>query len=109
MAAAAQNAQSRALDIPEKQALINFDDDANGLRWHHRILLIKGGDGRWIVATPTWSIQIADLSRHQIRVLRRNAPVDREYLPEDFLPERHGRGAGEGPGGGARAGRDSWL
>eukprot|EP00959_Pyramimonas_sp_CCMP1952_P230517 4818943-Pyramimonas_sp.AAC.1 len=72
----------RALDIVEKQVLIDFFDDENGLFWHARILLIPGGQGRWIVCSPTLAVQVADLSTHRIRILRRGEPIDPVYLRE---------------------------
>ena len=48
------------LDIPEVQVLVHYPGDANGLNWHHRILLHRVGDlegdtgqGLWR-CTATW-------------------------------------------------------
>ncbi|CAK0872712.1 unnamed protein product, partial [Prorocentrum cordatum] len=68
-----------------KQVLIDFFDDENGLNWHARILLIPGGQGRWIVCSPTLAVQVADLSSHRIRILRRGEPIDPAYLREAFV------------------------
>ena len=51
-----------ALDIPEKQVAIDFFDNPNGFRWHARVLLIRLGLGKWILATPDLEVQFKDLA-----------------------------------------------
>ena len=40
------NDDSMTLDVPEPQVLVYFDQDANSLNYHHRLLLNKLGPGR---------------------------------------------------------------
>ena len=65
---------ARSLDVDARQCLVDFFDDPNQLRWHHRLLLIAGGgnDGKWICATPDFDIQVIDLSCHRVIPLRRH-------------------------------------
>jgi hypothetical protein len=67
-------ADEYSLDIPERQVLIYYDGDA--IPWHHRILMERIEGGRWIVVTPTFDIQIADLAvADDVRPLERNALI----------------------------------
>lgn len=62
-----------ALDISTPQVVIDFFNDADGFNWHGRLLLERINDtGRWIVATPDLSVEMADLSTHRVITLRRN-------------------------------------
>ena len=76
------------LDVPEKQVFIDFFADVNGFHWHHRILLVSLGDGKWICCTPDQSVQRVNLADHRVVILGRNAayPADRvaiTYAPDN--------------------------
>jgi hypothetical protein len=74
-----------ALDIIETQVLLEYPDDPN-VTWHARILLASlGGPGLWVVATPTWSVQTADLNAQRIVVLTRGAGIPLEYVDDCFI------------------------
>ena len=64
-----------ALDIAQRQVLIDYFGDENGFRWHARILLAQGPDASWVVATPDHNVEFLDLSQHRVRVLRRGGQV----------------------------------
>ena len=61
----------RTLDVPEVQVLVDFFGDADGLFWHHRLLLQQGPDSRWIWATPDLDVKHGLLSRHRVMPLLR--------------------------------------
>jgi len=71
--------RGQTLDVVEPQVLIDFWDDAAGYYWHHRLLLRKGSDSRWIVATPDLEVQHEDLGTHRVIPLARDAkfPADK--------------------------------
>eukprot|EP00974_Lingulodinium_polyedra_P049508 4759299-Lingulodinium_polyedra.AAC.1 len=78
MAAAAPVA---ALDVESTQVAIDFFQDPDGFIWHHRLLLVKLGDGaRWAAATPTLEVEMCDLSNHRVVPLARAAPVPQRLL-----------------------------
>eukprot|EP00974_Lingulodinium_polyedra_P084185 8151903-Lingulodinium_polyedra.AAC.1 len=55
----------RTPDVPERQVLIDFEDDANFF-WHHRLLLCPvDRAGRWVCASPTFEVQTVDLADHR--------------------------------------------
>ena len=59
----------RALDLPERQCLVFYGEDANGLRYHHRLLLVATPlPGRWIIGTPTYEVQVLDLNEVEVVV-----------------------------------------
>ena len=64
---------ARSLDIPERQIAIDHWDDEPGFYWHHRVLLIGAGSGKWIWATPDLEVQFHDLSTHQVVPIPRNS------------------------------------
>ena len=66
-------AEARSLDIPEQQVAVDFWDDPN-FPWHMRVLLVAGGQGKWVWATPDFEIQVGDLARHRVVPVGRNAP-----------------------------------
>ena len=65
---------AKSLDIPERQILLYFEGDL-ATPWHHRILMERIGGSRWIVVTPTFDIEVVDLT--EAEDLR---PVDRDAL-----------------------------
>ena len=77
-------AKPKSLDIAEKQVLIDYWDVPSQFYWHHRILLLPTQEpGRWVTATPDYSVETQDLSDHRIIPVQRNAefPVDyRGYI-----------------------------
>eukprot|EP00959_Pyramimonas_sp_CCMP1952_P334733 7009701-Pyramimonas_sp.AAC.1 len=77
---------SKSLDIPERQVLISFWDDPNGLRYHGRVLLFATPTpGKWIVGTPDFDVQFADLSEHRVIPLGRDEDLPRRYLAETYF------------------------
>jgi hypothetical protein len=77
------------LDVEEKQVLINYDDDPN-FTWHHRILLCHLEGSKWIIATPTKSLQVLDLSAHRLVILARNAPFPAAQAGDAFVADPGG-------------------
>ena len=51
----------RTVDTELKLVLVDSFEDKDGLFWHHRVLVVKGEPGVWIVATPTLGVQRVDL------------------------------------------------
>lgn len=52
----------RSLDLAEPQVLLRYPNDANGLVHHHRVLLHKIGNGRWVALTPGLDLHVVDLN-----------------------------------------------
>ena len=77
--ARAAGAEVRTLDIPELQVAIYFEDDE--IPWHHRVCLVEGGTGRWVLLTPDHELEVDNLSLHTVAALTRAAP----------FPQRLGR------------------
>jgi hypothetical protein len=70
----------RALDIPERQVLIYYELDP--VPWHHRILMERVSGARWIVVTPTFAIEVTDLSEAEdVRTLERYGEMPAECRP----------------------------
>ena len=62
-----------ALDVATPQVVIDFFDDPNDFLWHGRLLLVQLNEpGKWIVATPDLSVEMANLAAHRVITLRRN-------------------------------------
>ena len=70
------------LDVPEVQVLVHYPGDANGLFWHHRVLLHRVAGGQWITLTPDHDLQRHDLGVQVHRILDRHSP-----FPEDIAGE----------------------
>jgi len=76
-----------SLDIPERQVLVPYWEE--DLPWHHRVLLVHVGNGKWIWATPDFAVQVGDVTGFtNIYVLERNGAfpqraVDRELYAFD--------------------------
>ena len=62
-----------SLDIPETQVAVWYEDDPH-LNWHVRILFRRIETSRWVVGTPTLSVQVIDLSEYDVVPLGRAAP-----------------------------------
>ena len=75
------------LDCDERQVLVDYPNDPN-LQWHHRLLLVPLGGGRWICSTPDLAIQPINLNDHRVIILQRNAafPADRAAQTYAFDP-----------------------
>jgi hypothetical protein len=66
-------APALTLDLPERQVLVDFFDDPNGLTWHQRMLLqATAAAGVWVSATPDHDVERIDLNRHRVLALGRN-------------------------------------
>ena len=70
------------LDISEPQVLVNFPLDVGGFFWHHRVLLHRIADGRWVCLTPDYPLIVHDLAQLGHRVLQR-----RRGFPDDIAAE----------------------
>ena len=74
------------LDLPEPQVLIDFPDDAHGLRWHARVLLIQTPvAGVWIASTPDYSVQRLDLNAHRVLALGRNCAFPAAQWADSYI------------------------
>ena len=72
----ARAAVPRALDLDVPQVAVDYFDDEGGFPWHHRLLLVKLGEGsRWAAATPTHEIEVVNLDQHRVVPLVRGAEV----------------------------------
>eukprot|EP00959_Pyramimonas_sp_CCMP1952_P401207 8406969-Pyramimonas_sp.AAC.1 len=49
-----------SLDIPKRQILVHYPDDA--IPHHHRVVLVKLEGARWIWSAPDFSVRAGDLS-----------------------------------------------
>ena len=80
---------THSLDIVQRQCLIDFFDDGDGLRWHARVLVHQSphGDGKWVGFTPNLEAQIVDLSEHRVVALGRNRPLPADRLHETYAFE----------------------
>ncbi|CAK0833505.1 unnamed protein product [Prorocentrum cordatum] len=74
------------LDLEEPQVMIDFPDDAAGLRWHHRLRLIQTPSlGVWIASTPDYSVLRLDLNVHRVIALARNGPFPAAQWNESYI------------------------
>jgi hypothetical protein len=64
----------RSLNISDPQVLVHFPHDAHGFEYHHRVLLHKISQGRWVVLSPDLELSVEDLSATRHIVLGRHAP-----------------------------------
>ena len=74
----------------ENQILLNHPDDTD-YPWHHRMLLVDLGSGRWIWATPVYPVQVGDLVGSRVRALQRGSAVPRldgAIYAFDAIPEQ---------------------
>ena len=72
-----------ALDISEPQVLVAFDQDP--ITWHHRVLLRRLQDARWIVSTPDHDIEQIDLGQMRLLALPRAGRVPAEAAGNCYL------------------------
>ena len=81
--------EKSTLDLPERQVLVNFPDDVD-YQWHHLLLLLRGGAGKWFVGDPYGQVRLLDPTAMLVVPLDRDAPfpdADRPHLifsSEDF-------------------------
>ena len=61
-------------DIPEQQLFVYFDDPGHG--WHHRVLLLPLGAGRWIATSTDYDVEVMDLAEYTVCPLARNTPFE---------------------------------
>ena len=64
---------SITLDISALQVLVRFEEDDNGLEWHHRVLLVRISDGKRVALTPGIELLVVNLDDTEHQVLRRRA------------------------------------
>jgi uncharacterized membrane protein YgcG len=65
-----------SLDVEEKQVLVYYAVDP--VPWHHRLLMVHIGEGRWIIATPDFDVQVINLAKFTVKALGRDAPIPQE-------------------------------
>ncbi|CAE8711223.1 unnamed protein product, partial [Polarella glacialis] len=65
-----QEPRTMSLDIPERQILFHFPNDA--IPWHHRVLVWQVDGATWVVATPDFEVESVNLAAARIVVLCRN-------------------------------------
>ena len=72
--------EESTLDLPERQVLVNFPDDAD-YQWHHLVLLLRGGAGKWFAGDPYGQVRFIDLTATLV------VPLDRKAaFPESDRP-----------------------
>lgn len=64
----------RALDVKDAQVLVEYPDDPV-FQWHHRVLLHRIAEGRWVTLTPDEELQIHDLGEQRHVLLQRGRPL----------------------------------
>ena len=62
-------ARLRTVGTELQQILVGFFDDEGDHYWHHRLLVVEGDPGIWIVSTPTLGIQRIDWNEHGVPAL----------------------------------------
>ena len=67
------NDDGMTLDVADPQVLVHFDQDPNNLNYHHRLLLVKLGPGRWVGLTPDHELVVLDLNAQRHIVLDRRS------------------------------------
>lgn len=77
----------RSLNLAEPQVLLHYPNDANGLVHHHRVLLHKIGNGRWVALTPDLDLHVVDLNTHQHVVLGRHTPFPGHLINDCYIFE----------------------
>ena len=70
----------KTLDVPCQQCLVGYFGDDEDFNWHHRLLLLRGSEQKWIWLTPDGETQYVDLSSHRVVALRRAAPFPDQHL-----------------------------
>eukprot|EP00435_Cladocopium_sp_Y103_P011928 s3109_g3.t1 len=65
--------------------------DANGLDYHHRVLLHKISAGRWVTLTPDLDLEIHDLSVRRHIVLGRHSAFPDQFIDESYIFEELSR------------------
>eukprot|EP00972_Heterocapsa_arctica_P006405 938907-Heterocapsa_arctica.AAC.1 len=78
-----------AIDTKIKQVLIDFFEDADGFMWPMRLLMIHGGGGKWVAATPDHELEMLDLTEHRVIPLKRqerfpDRVADQVYAFDEF-------------------------
>ena len=81
------------LDIAEVQILINYPLDGDGLFWHHRILLCRIENARWMTLTPDHEIQQHDLGVERHVVLERMGQFPAHLAAEVYAHDPIGKAA----------------
>lgn len=66
---------TRSLDLPQVQVLVHFDQDNDGLEWHHRVLLHRIAETRWGTPAPDFELTVHDLAVVEHQVLDRTASL----------------------------------
>ena len=77
-------ARALTLDIPQRQVLVDFFGDANGLSWHHRVLCHGVGPGAWIALTPDLEVERINLNEHRVVGLPRAGQFPRARYAETY-------------------------
>ena len=73
------------MDTEPKQILADLYGDEDGMFWHHRLLIVRGAPGQWVVATPTGGVQVANCAEHRVIPLERKAPFPEAVCGETYV------------------------
>ena len=84
-------ADDLTLDIPDPQVVVHFPGDPQ-FTYHHRLLLVKLGPGRWIASSPDHELAVVDLNTIGHRILGRRAPFPGDIAQNIYAFDHLGRG-----------------
>lgn len=74
------------LDVADPQILLYLEDDARGVRWHHRVLQSRTSAGVWLGLSPDLEIERVDLNESTHEVLDRRSGFPDYIDPEEIYP-----------------------
>lgn len=83
------------MKIPEKQIRLGYDEDPNGLYWHHRVLFRRIRGFVWVVGTPDRAVFSEDIGQHAVRPLRADSAFPRDIADQIYCFDRSSVGAAE--------------
>ena len=76
---------NQALDIPQRQVLVDFFNDP-AFHWHARVLLIAAPTtGSWVCVTPDDDIEFIDLTQHRVIPLERGADLPAQHTGNMYV------------------------
>lgn len=85
----------RTLKIPEKQILLRYDADPNGLYWHHRVLFSRIRGSVWVVGTSDRAVFSEDIGEHAVRPLRADSSFPLDIADQIYCFDRDTVGVAE--------------
>lgn len=77
-------ARVRSLDVEHAQVLIDFFDDPE-FSWHHRLLVVDCGGGRWIAVTPDHEVEVLVLNDHRVLPVGRAGRFPQRALRDMYV------------------------